>query len=35
VLAVVPIASLAQHATLRLGSPDGPALEVLPLPYAA
>ncbi|HVC11036.1 MAG TPA: folate-binding protein [Burkholderiales bacterium] len=34
-LAVVPIASLEQRAALRLGSPDGPALEVLPLPHAA
>lgn len=33
-LAVVPIASLEQRAALRLGSPDGPAIEILALPHA-
>jgi tRNA-modifying protein YgfZ len=33
-LAVVPIASVAQRSSLRLGSPEGPQLEILALPYA-
>lgn len=34
-LAVVPIASLEQHAELRLGGADGPLLEVLRLPASS
>ncbi|MDA8107522.1 MAG: folate-binding protein [Betaproteobacteria bacterium] len=34
-LAVVPVASLEQHAELRLGSPEGPRLEILALPAAS
>jgi len=34
-LAVVQIASLESGGVLRLGSADGPPLEILPLPYAA
>jgi hypothetical protein len=34
-LAVVQSSSLDSGSVVRLGAPDGPPLELLPLPYAA